>query len=451
MSVCGWVAHRRDHGEHLAFLDVRDHTGLVQCVVEGAQMLRPDPSSVVRVTGTVRLRPDGTENPALPTGQVELGDCVVETLAEADPPPLSIDGRTDTDEQIRLRYRFLDLRSERMQANLRLRAKVNSALRRAMDSQGFTEFETPLLWTPTPEGAREFAIPSRLAHGSFYVLPQSPQIAKQLAMVGGFDRYFQIARCMRDEDLRADRQFEFTQLDMEASFVTQADIRAVVSEAVAQATEAVTGERPGPIEEMTWDEAIDRYGSDKPDLRFAMPLVDLGAVLAETEFNAFRAPAVRAITLAGGAELGRARLDALVERAKSLGAKGLGWMRAVAGEDGARLVESPVAKFLSPAMRSAPASSLRPGRRPATSSSSSPTSASASRRCSASCGSISAGRRSLRARVASSAGSSIFRSLTGGTKTATLVAAHHPPSRCRRPSDLGVLGLRPATSPRPEL
>ena len=344
VSICGWVAHRREHGEHLAFLDVRDHTGLIQCVVDAAHAPRSE--FVVRVTGTVRLRPSGTENAALPTGQVELGECRVETLAEAEPPPFSIDGRADTDEQVRLRYRFLDLRSERMQANLRLRAKVNSALRRAMERQGFTEFETPMLWTPTPEGAREFAIPSRLVRGAFYVLPQSPQIAKQLAMVGGFDRYFQIARCMRDEDLRADRQFEFTQLDVEASFLSEHDIRAVVSEAVADATEAVTGERPGPIEEMSWDEAMDRFGSDKPDLRFAMEIVDLAEVLAKTEFNAFRAPSVRAIVVSGGAGLGRARLDALVERAKALGAKGLVWMRAVAGEDGADL-ESPVAKFLS--------------------------------------------------------------------------------------------------------
>jgi len=344
VSVCGWVAHRREHGEHLAFVDVRDHTGLVQCVVDAAHAPRSE--FVVRVTGTVTLRPPGTENPTLATGEVELSDCSVETLSEAEPPPFSIDGRADTDEQVRLRYRFLDLRSERMQANLRLRARVNSALRRAMEGQGFTELETPMLWTPTPEGAREFAIPSRLVRGSFYVLPQSPQIAKQLAMVGGFDRYFQIARCMRDEDLRADRQFEFTQLDVEASFVTEHDIRAVVSEAVAQATEAVTGERPEAIEEMSWDTAIDRYGSDKPDLRFAMELVELSGVLSGTEFNAFRAPAVRAITVAGGAELGRARLDALVERAKSLGAKGLVWMRAVAGEDRPEL-DSPVAKFLS--------------------------------------------------------------------------------------------------------
>ena len=196
-----------------------------------------------------------------------------------------------------------------------------------MERQGFTEIETPLLWTPTPEGAREFAIPSRLQHGSFYVLPQSPQIAKQLSMVGGFDRYFQIARCMRDEDLRADRQFEFTQLDVEASFVSEHDIRRFVSVAISDATEAVTGERTPEIVSMTWAEALDRYGTDKPDLRFGMELIDVGAVFASTEFKAFQAETVKAIVLGGGAELGRGRLDALVERAKSLGAKGLVWMR----------------------------------------------------------------------------------------------------------------------------
>jgi aspartyl-tRNA synthetase len=344
VTVCGWVAHRREHGEHLAFLDVRDYTGIVQCVVDGAAALRGE--YVVAVTGTVRDRPQGTVNEMLPTGEIELQDCTVEVLSEAEPAPFSLDARAEVDETIRLKYRFIDLRTERMQANLRLRARVNAAIRQSMARQGFTEIETPLLWTPTPEGAREFAIPSRLQHGSFYVLPQSPQIAKQLSMVGGFDRYYQIARCMRDEDLRADRQFEFTQLDIEASFVRESDVRAFVTETVADATEEATGQRPGPFVEMTWAEAIDRYGSDKPDLRFGMELVDLTAVLEATQFNAFRAPAVKAIVLAGGAELGRARLDALIDRAKGLGAKGLVWMRVVEGGQDLDL-DSPVAKFLS--------------------------------------------------------------------------------------------------------
>ena len=268
VTICGWVARRREHGEHLAFLDVRDHTGVIQCVVDGAQDLRSE--HVVRISGTVRLRPEGTANPALATGEVEIGADSLEVLATAESPPFSLDSRAETDEPIRLRYRYLDLRTDRMQRNLRIRAKVNSALRRSMDAQGFVEVETPLLWVPTPEGAREFAIPSRLQPGSFYVLPQSPQIAKQLLMVGGLDRYYQIARCMRDEDLRADRQFEFTQLDLEASFVTQEDIWDVVSVAVLAAAEAATGDVPPPIVRMTWNEALDRYGTDKPDLRFGM-------------------------------------------------------------------------------------------------------------------------------------------------------------------------------------
>ncbi len=199
VSVCGWVARRREQGRHLAFVDLRDHTGVVQCVIDDAHDLRSE--HVVRITGTVRLRPVGTVNENLATGEIEVGAEDVELLATAEPPPFSMDGRVETDEAVRLRYRFVDLRRERMQRNLRIRARVNAALRREMDRQGFAEVETPLLWVPTPEGAREFAIPSRLQPGAFYVLPQSPQIAKQLLMVGGFDRYYQIARCMRDEDL----------------------------------------------------------------------------------------------------------------------------------------------------------------------------------------------------------------------------------------------------------
>jgi aspartyl-tRNA synthetase len=344
VAICGWVARRREHGEHLAFLDVRDHTGIIQCVVDGAQDIRSE--HVVRVVGTVRLRPEGTRNPALATGDVEVGGELVEVLATAESPPFSLDARAETDEPIRLRYRYLDLRTERMQRNLRIRAKVNGALRRSMDRQGFVEVETPLLWVPTPEGAREFAIPTRLQPGSFYVLPQSPQIAKQLLMVAGVDRYYQIARCMRDEDLRADRQFEFTQLDLEASFVTQEDVWDVVSAAVLEAAEAATGDVPPPVERMTWNEALDRYGTDKPDLRFGMELVDLASAVAETEFRAFEAPCVRGIRVPDGASVARSRLDALTERAKQLGAAGLVWMRVVEGDTGLT-IESPVAKFLS--------------------------------------------------------------------------------------------------------
>jgi aspartyl-tRNA synthetase len=343
VSVCGWVSRRREHGEHLAFVDLRDHTGIVQCVVDGAHDLRPE--YVVRITGTVRLRPEGTVNEGLATGEVELGADEVEILSAAETPPFAVDGRAETEEAVRLRYRYVDLRSEHMQANLRTRAKVTAAIRRSMERQGFCEVETPLLWTPTPEGAREFAIPSRLQPGSFYVLPQSPQIAKQLLMVAGLDRYYQIARCMRDEDLRADRQFEFTQLDLEASFVTQEDVWEMVADSVLEATRDVTGEEPPPVETITWDDALDRYGSDKPDVRFGMELVRLEEAVAGCGFNAFEAEAVRAIRVEGEGSLGRGRLDALTERAKSLGAGGLVWLRVVSGDAGTAL-ESPVAKFL---------------------------------------------------------------------------------------------------------
>jgi len=338
--VCGWVAKRREHGEHLAFLDIRDRSGVVQAVVEGSVDVKSE--YVVRVTGTVTPRPEGTVNVKLSTGAVELSDCEVEVLSLAEVPPFQLDDRVEIDEQVRLRYRYLDIRRDEMQSNLRLRARVNTALRRAMDAQGFCEVETPLLWAPTPEGAREFVVPSRLNPGEFYVLPQSPQIAKQLLMVGGFDRYYQIARCLRDEDLRADRQFEFTQLDIEASFVSQDDVMGFVSEAVLDAAEVATGVRPGEIERMTWAHALDHYGTDKPDLRFAMTLQDLSSAFAATDVKAFSAPTVKALRVEGGASFSRSRLDELTEQAKGLGAKGLAWFRVTA--DG---LDSPLARYLS--------------------------------------------------------------------------------------------------------
>src|SRR2546423_1196126 len=268
VTLCGWVDRRREHGEHLAFLDVRDHTGITECVVDGAHDLRSE--YVVKVTGTVRVRPEGTANTNIPTGDVELGDCTVEVLSTAEPPPFPLDERVQqTDEVTRLRHRYVDLRRDRMQRNLRVRAKVNSALRTSMESQGFVEIETPMLIASTPEGARDFIVPSRLQPGSFYALPQSPQLYKQLSMMGGMDRYFQIARCLRDEDLRADRQFEFMQLDVEMSFADQEDVLHAVSAAVLAAAEAVRpGEIPAVIPRMTWLEGMERYGTDKPDTRF---------------------------------------------------------------------------------------------------------------------------------------------------------------------------------------
>ena len=348
VTLCGWVGRRREHGEHLAFLDLRDYSGIVQCVVDNSVDVRSE--WVIRVTGTVQARPAGTVNENIPTGSVELADCKIEVLNNAEPPPFPIDQRgDDVEENVRLKYRYLDIRRERMQRNLRLRAAVNSAIRKSMESQGFTEIETPLLMPSTPEGAREFLVPSRNEPGSFYALPQSPQLWKQLLMVAGIDRYYQIAKCLRDEDLRADRQYEFMQLDAEMSFVNKDDVMAMISTAVIAAAKAATGSEPPPIERMTWHEAMNSYGVDKPDLRFAMKLIELTKVFESTEFKAFAsAESIKAICVRSAdyplqAASGRNKLDALTERAKKLGAKGLVWIKVADGS----VLESPVAKFLS--------------------------------------------------------------------------------------------------------
>ena len=340
VTLCGWVDRRREHGEHLAFVDLRDRSGVVQLVIDGAHDLRSE--YVLQVTGTVRERPADTANDGLATGAVEVDATDVTVLSTAEPPPFPLDDRIDVDEVLRLRHRYVDLRRPRMQRNLEVRARVNSAIRQAMEEQGFIEVETPMLIASTPEGARDFVGPSRKEPGSFYALPQSPQSFKQLCMVGGVDRYYQIARCLRDEDLRADRQFEFMQLDAEASFVSQDDVLAFISYAISSATEAVTGERPGEIPRMSWHEAMERFGSDKPDIRFGMELVELTGVFADTGFRAFQAPCVKGIRVPGGADLSRNRLDDLTEQCKQWGAKGLVWMKV---EDGG--INSPVAKFLS--------------------------------------------------------------------------------------------------------
>ena len=357
VTVCGWVSRRREHGEHLAFVDLRDRTGIVQCVVDHAHDLRSE--YVLAVTGTVRERPEDTANPDLATGEIEIGDATVEVLSRSEPPPFQIDGRTEVDEMLRIRHRYLDLRNPRMHSNLVNRARVNAAIRRSMEAAEFIEVETPTLVASTPEGARDFVVPSRLHQGRFYALPQSPQLFKQLCMVGGIDRYYQIARCLRDEDLRADRQFEFTQLDLEMSFASGVEVRSVISEAVAEAAEEITGVRPAAMEEITWHEAIDRYGSDKPDLRFGLELTELTDLFAETGFNAFKSPAVRGIRVPGGGDISRNAVDDLTKQCQRWGAKGLVWMRVSAGEplaEGARsaaggrlAVTSPVAKFMSDA------------------------------------------------------------------------------------------------------
>ncbi len=345
VSVCGWVDRRREHGEHLAFIDLRDHTGVVQCVVNRSHDLRSE--YVVRMSGTVRMRPDDTANPELATGEVEIEVADIEILAAAEPPPFPLDERTEVDETLRLRHRYVDLRKARLQRNLRLRAQVNSAIRAGMEAQGFVEIETPMLVASTPEGARDFVVPSRKEPGSFYALPQSPQLFKQLCMVGGIDRYYQIARCLRDEDLRADRQFEFMQLDAEMSFADRDDVFAAISHAVAGAVEAVRGERPGEFGVITWHDAMERFGSDKPDMRFGMELTELTEIFAGTSVRVFQAPCVKGIRLPGGAEaLSRSEIDALVFAAQRWGAKGLAWMRVIDGDAGPAL-DGGVAKLLS--------------------------------------------------------------------------------------------------------
>jgi aspartyl-tRNA synthetase len=360
VALCGWVAHRRDHGG-VVFIDLRDREGVVQVVIDPnaagcaeAHHLRSE--WVIRVEGRVRPRPEGTVNPTLPTGEVEVAATGVEVLSQAEPPPFPLDDRVEVDETLRLRYRYLDLRRPVMAANLVTRAKLVSAVRAAMEAQGFVDVETPTLTRSTPEGARDFLVPSRIQGGSFFALPQSPQLFKQLLMVGGLDRYYQVARCWRDEDLRADRQFEFTQVDVEASFVDQEDILGVIEEAVAAGVEAVTGERPKPFPRMSYAEAMSRYGSDKPDVRFGLELTDCSAVFAASGFQAFAGKTVMGLVAPGRGDAPRNQLDALTDRAKSLGAAGLVWMRV---RDGGAL-DAPVLKFLSEAEQDGLRSTLAP-------------------------------------------------------------------------------------------
>jgi aspartyl-tRNA synthetase len=314
-------------------------------VVDNSVDVRPE--YVLRVTGQVAARPAENVNDRLPTGAIEIQDCHVEILNVAEAPPFPINERADTvAETTRLQYRYLDIRRERMQRNLRIRAAANSAIRTAMEAQGFIEVETPMLVPSTPEGAREFIVPSRQHPGSFYALPQSPQLFKQLLMVAGVDRYYQIARCLRDEDLRADRQYEFMQLDAEMTFASQEDVHAAIDAAVIAAAKSA-GQDPGEIVKITWHEAMNRFGTDKPDLRFAMELVELTDGFSATEFKAFAgAPTIKGINAVGkAADYGRNKLDALTDKAKSMGAKGLVWMKVA--DDGS--LESPVVKFLSDA------------------------------------------------------------------------------------------------------
>ena len=353
VRLAGWVKARRDHGG-VFFLDLRDASGVVQVVVDPAAA--PAAAEVARavrdeycvaVAGTVRLRPGGIANPDLATGEVEVAAAEVRVLSPADPLPFHIDDRAEIDELHRLEYRYLDLRRPRLAANLRARSRGISAMRRALDRLGFLEVETPTLIRSTPEGARDMLVPSRLRPGTFYALPQSPQLFKQLLMVAGVERYYQVARCYRDEDFRSDRQLEFTQLDIEGSFWGQDDVLATLEQVMAEAIGELRGEPPAlPFPRLTYDEAMARYGTDKPDTRFGMEVVDLSGVFAATGFKAFRAAldsgGVVAGIDAGRRGLSRRELEALAERAVALGGRGL--VTAVVEEDGS--LRSSIAKHL---------------------------------------------------------------------------------------------------------
>jgi len=343
--LCGWVATRRDHGG-VAFVDLRDASGIVQVVIHDEAVAHPLRSEFcLRITGTVTRRPEGNDNPNLATGQIEVEASAVEVLSEAAPLPFQIEEHeaTSISDEVRYKYRYLDLRRAESAAAIRLRSDVNQAARRVLLDDGFVEVETPTLTRSTPEGARDFVVPARLQPGSWYALPQSPQLFKQLLMVGGLERYFQIARCYRDEDFRADRQPEFTQLDIEMSFVVEDDVIALAERIVSALWALIGHEIPLPIPRITYAEAMRRYGSDKPDLRFDLELVDCTAYFADTGFGVFQAPHVGAVVMPGGAAQTRKQLDAWQDWAKARGARGLAYV--LVGDDGE--LKGPVAKNLS--------------------------------------------------------------------------------------------------------
>jgi aspartyl-tRNA synthetase len=348
VRVAGWVHRRRDHGG-LIFIDLRDRTGLLQLVFRPEEAPEAHAAAgdlrgedVISVSGELVRRDESAVNPDLPTGEIELVAAELEQLADAQTPPFQIDEDDPVGEELRLRYRYLDLRKELMRDNLLLRHAVIKEIRDFLSDEGYVEVETPIMTRSTPEGARDFLVPSRLMPGSWYALPQSPQLFKQLLMIGGYERYFQIARCFRDEDFRADRQPEFTQLDMELSFVEEEDVYDVVDR-LFQRVLAVAGiEVSVPLDRITYDDAMLRYGSDRPDRRLGVEIVDVTEIFRSSEFKVFSAaPVIRAMKATG--EFPRSRFDALTEKAQSLGAKGLAWAM-VEGDGSWR---SPIAKFLS--------------------------------------------------------------------------------------------------------
>jgi aspartyl-tRNA synthetase len=355
VRLCGWVDRRRDLGG-LIFVGLRDHAGVVQVVVEpdspafaGAESLRNE--YCVRISGKVRMRPESQWNEAMATGRIEVVADRVELLNVSAPMPLLM---TDEDgEEVRLKYRYLDLRRPRMQRNLRTRARLYQAIRRSLDGKGFTELETPILTKATPEGARDYLVPSRVQAGQFYALPQSPQLFKQLFMMSGMDRYYQIARCFRDEDLRADRQPEFTQLDIEMAFVEERDVQDLAESMIREVfRETLDVQLPASFPRLSWREALERYGSDKPDLRIPLHLVSVDEHVAHVEFKVFAGPAadpgarVAALRVPGGATLSRKQLDEYAEYAGRFGARGLAWIKVNDAAAGLAGLQSPIAKYL---------------------------------------------------------------------------------------------------------
>jgi aspartyl-tRNA synthetase len=359
--LAGWVARRRDHGG-VVFIDLRDASGVVQVVWHSAAATGDDETEhslraefCIRVTGDVRLRPAGNENPELPTGTIEVAVDELEVLSEADPLPFPVEGSTEVSEDVRIKYRYLDIRREETARALRVRSAAAYLLSDVMRDHGFVNVETPYLTRSTPEGARDFLVPVRLRPGNWYALPQSPQLFKQLLMVGGLERYYQLARCFRDEDFRKDRQPEFTQIDLEMSFVTREDVIRVGEAIVSTLWREVTGyEVPLPLPRMTYADAMSRFGSDKPDLRFGVELTDLTSYFAGTEFRVFQAPYVGAVVMPGGAAQTRRELDAWQDWAKARGARGLAY--ALIAADGS--ISGPVGKNISDSERQGLAQSV---------------------------------------------------------------------------------------------
>jgi len=353
VTLAGWVARRRDHGG-VVFIDLRDASGVAQVVFRGEGEDRPEHALraefCIRVSGEVRERPPGNENPDLPTGQIEVVADDLEVLAESEPLPFPVEGTGELNEDVRLRYRYLDIRRPETAAALRVRSAASYLAGDVMREHGFVYVETPYLTRSTPEGARDFVVPARLRPGAWYALPQSPQLFKQLLMVGGMERYYQLARCFRDEDFRADRQLEFTQIDIEMSFVTREDVITVAEDLVARLWAELVGcQVPRPIPRMTYGEAMRRFGSDKPDLRFGLELADLTGYFGQTSFRVFQAPHVGAVVMPGGARQSRREFDDWQHWARSRGARGLAYV--LIGPDGAVSDSGPVARHLSGAER----------------------------------------------------------------------------------------------------